>query len=186
MEVVGAASGSATHSSVVSQAVSQAKQALERATVKEVMDMAGADDAKTFEGSTWRDLNNAVRREDVKSAIANPAQTVQNIGKRQFRSTTDGAVDDQDEAGIDGNASLVVFIVLAGLILGVYVFFQRATKPRPVRVAILSGDYEQDSSAAASHWMGAGARDLTPNSPGGNESLDSRAAISNFEWLSRS
>lgn len=187
-------------SSAVSQAVSQAKQAMDgrkvevgslaekakTATVKEVMDLVGTDDAKKFDGSAWRNLKNAVRRDDVKNAIANPAQTALDMGKNKFRSPTDGNVDEQDELGVDGNVGLVMLTVLAGLILGAYVFFQRVAKPRPVGTAMLSGDHETDSSVAAGHWMGASARDLIPNSPGGNETLNSRNAISNFEWLSRS
>jgi hypothetical protein len=186
--------------SAVSQAVSQAKQAMDgkkvevgslaekakTATMKEAMDLAGTDDAKKFEGSAWRNLNNAVRRDDVNNAIVNPAQTALDIGKNKFRSPTDRAVDEQDELGVDGNVGLVVLIVLAGLILGAYIFFQRVTKPRPVRMAMLSGDHETDSTAAASHWMGTSARDLIPNSPGKNEIINSRHALSNFEWLSRS
>jgi len=157
MEVVRSASDSTTPSSAASQAVSPARQALERANVKEVMDVAGTDDAKKFEeDSTWRDLNNAVWSDDVKNAIANSA---------------------------DGNASSVVMIVLAGLVWGVFILCLRANKPRPVQMAMPRADHEQDSTAAASHWMGTGARDLIPSSEGGNEILDHRDAISSFEAL---
>jgi hypothetical protein len=156
MEVVRAASDSTAPSSAASQAVSQAKQPLERVTVNEAMDMAGTDDAKEFAEPTWRDLNNAVWSDDVKNAIANSA---------------------------DGNASSVVMIVLAGLVWGLFVFYLRATKPRAVRMTMPSAEREQESTAAASHWMGTDSRNLIPMSQGVNENHFSRDAISNFEIL---
>jgi len=112
---VKAAGGPATPGSAVSQAMSQAKRALDSkkaevgslaekaktATVKDMMDLASADDAKKtaaiVKGSTWQDLSNAVRRDDVKNAIANPERTVQNIGKKKFLSPTGGHQDEQTE-----------------------------------------------------------------------------------------
>lgn len=201
---VRAAGGSATTGSAVSQAVGQAEQALEgktarvgslaekatTATAKEVMDLAGAESSKKLGRSIWGDLQNAVPRVDATIASANSAHTSQNIGKKELRSPTDEAASEHGEAGVDGNVSLVVLLALAGcilgFILGAYVFFQRVAKPRPVGMAMLSGDHEQGNTAAASHWMGTSARDLVPNSPGGNDVPISRDAVSNLEWLSRS
>jgi len=196
-DIVKAAGGPATPGSAVSQAMSQAKRALDSkkaevgslaekaktATVKDTMGLADTDDAKKgaaiVKGSTWQDLSDAVGRVDVKDAVANPARTVQNIGKKQFLSPTEGAKDEQDGAGVGGEGSMVdarvvAIAVLAGFILGAYVVFRRLTKPRQVGAAMLSGDPEQDSVAAARHWMGASARDVVPHSPGGNSEGFSR------------
>jgi hypothetical protein len=192
-DIVKAAGGPATSGSALSQAMSQAKRALDgkkaevgslaekakTATVKDMMDLASTDDAKKgaaiVKGSTWEDLNSAVRRDDVKNAIANPERTVQNIGKSKFLSPT----DEQDAAGVDGeesmvDARLVALAVFAGLVLGFYALLRRLWKPRPAGVGMLSGDHEQDGVAAARSWMGTSARDVVSNSPSGNSQGFSR------------
>jgi len=196
-DIVKAASGPATPGSALSRAMNQAKRVLDRkkaeagslaekaktATVKDMMDLASADDAKKtaaiVKGSTWQDLSNAVRRDDVKNAIANPERTVQNIGKKKFLSPTGGHQDEQDGAGVDSeesmvDARLVAAVVLAGLFLGVYALFRRLAKPRPAGVGMLSGDHEQDSIAAARSWMSTSARDVVSNAPSGNSAGFSR------------
>jgi hypothetical protein len=188
-DIVNVVSGPAAPSSALSQAMSQAKRALDRkkaevgslaekaktATVKDMMDLAGTDDAKKgaeiVKLSTWQDLSNAVRRGDVKSAIANPDRTVQSIGKIKFLSPTGGRQDERGGAGVDGeeimvDARLVAVVVLAGVVLGAYALLRRLAKPRRAGVGMLSGDHEQVSIAAARGWMGASAQDVVSNSPG--------------------
>jgi len=190
-DIVKAASGPVTPGSALSQAMNQAKRALDRkraeagslaekaktATVKDMMDLASTDDAKKsaaiVKGSTWQDLSNAVRRDDVKNAIANPERTVQNIGKKKFLSPTGGHQDEQDGAGVDSEDFVLAGLVLAGLVLGVYAL-RRLAKPRPVGVGMLSGGHEQDSIAAARSWMGTSARDVVSNAPSGNSEGFSR------------
>jgi hypothetical protein len=196
-DIVKAASGPASPGSVFSQAMSQAKHVLDRnraeagslvetaktATVKDLMDLAGTDDAKrsaaTVKGSTWQDLSSAVRRDDVKNAIANPGRTVQSIGKNRFLGPTGGRQDEQDGAGVGGeesmvDARLVAVVVLAGLVLGAYALLRRLIKPRPVGVGMLSGDQEEVGLAATGSWMGTSARDVVSNTPSGNSGGFSR------------
>jgi hypothetical protein len=195
--IVKAASGPGTASSALSRAMSQAKHAFDgkkaevdslaekakTASVKDMMGLAGTDDAKkgaaVVKGSTLQDLNDAVRRDDVKNAIADPERTLQNIGKKKFLSPTDRAKEEQDGVGADGENSMVdvrvvAVAVLAGFILGAYVLFQRLTKPRRGGATMLSGDHEMASPAPGGHWMGTSARDVVSNSQGGNSGGFSR------------
>jgi hypothetical protein len=196
-DIVKAASGPASPGSVFSQAMSQAKHVLDRnrveagsmvetaktATVNDLMDLAGTDDAKQsaaiVKGSTWQDLSRAVRRDDVKNAIANPGRIVENIGKNKFLGPTGGPQDGQDGAGLGGeegmvDARLVAVVVLAGLVLGAYALLRRLIKPRPVGVGMLSGDQEEVGLAATGSWMGTSARDVVSNAPNGNSGGFSR------------
>jgi len=196
-DIVRAASGpAATPVSAVGQAVGRAKRAwagqraeaagladkAKTATVKDMMDLVGADGAKKgaaiVKGSTWQDLSDAVRRDDVQSAIADPERTAQKIGKSKFLSPTrgrqviDGADVDGEQNVVD--ARLVAVIVFAGLAVGAYALLRRLSKPRPAGVGMLSGDHEQDSVAAARSWMGTSARDVISSAPGGNSAGFSR------------
>jgi len=187
-DIMKAASGPATPGSAVSQAMSQAKCALEgretevgslaeqakTASVKDMMDLADSDDAKKgaaiVKGSTWQDLS-----DDVKDAIANPARTVQNIGKKKFLGPADPAEDEHDGAGDSMvDVRVIAMAVLAGFILGAYFLLRRLTKPRPAGAAMLSGDHERDGMAASRHWMGASAREVELNAAGGNSEGFSR------------
>lgn len=196
-DIVKAASGPAAPGSAVGQAMSQAKQVLDSkraevgslaekaktASVQDMMGLADTDDAKKgaaiVKGATLQDLHDAVRTDEVRSAIANPARAVQNIGNMKFLGPADGAKDQHDGAGADGGESMVdarvvALAVLAGFILGAYVLLQRLTKPRPVGAAMLSGDQELNGIASARHWMGTSARDVVSHSPAGNSEGFSR------------
>jgi len=138
--------------------------------VQDAVGLANSDGVKRgaemIKGSTLDDLGHSLRGtkpEDVKRAVANPQEAINQIVGKKL-----DAKDDVEEDSGTGTAVIAGLAVLGFIVVGGYLLFQHLTKPRSVAAPMLTGDPERDNIMMTTHWMGSSAREVIASSSGTN------------------